>query len=144
MWPNPQFLRIWPHLLKKSLVENFIFCVELDNRSATFPKQTLQQQLIPSLVPRTILKNFFSFSYSVGMLWGRGWLILWKFPEIFKRVASFEEKEGAASTVAIDYTSLLQMQNKMKYPNFLFWPKSASFGKYSKTQEGPKLRKVSK
>ena len=54
------------------------------------------------------------------MLWGRGWLILWKLPEIFKRVVSFEEKEGAASTVAIDYTSLLQMQNKMKYPNFLF------------------------
>ena len=22
----PSFLRIWPHLLKKSVVENFIFC----------------------------------------------------------------------------------------------------------------------
>ena len=27
MWPNPHFLQIWPHLLKKSLMENFIFCV---------------------------------------------------------------------------------------------------------------------
>ena len=30
MWPNPQFpadLRIWLHLLKKSLMKNFIFCV---------------------------------------------------------------------------------------------------------------------
>ena len=26
MWPNPQELRIWSHLLKKSLMENFIFC----------------------------------------------------------------------------------------------------------------------
>ena len=26
MWPNPQELRIWSHLLKKSLIENFIFC----------------------------------------------------------------------------------------------------------------------
>ena len=26
MWPNPQKLRIWSHLLKKSLTENFIFC----------------------------------------------------------------------------------------------------------------------
>ena len=26
MWPSPQFLRIWSHLLKKSLMENFIFC----------------------------------------------------------------------------------------------------------------------
>ena len=25
MWPNPQ-LQIWSHLLKKSLMENFIFC----------------------------------------------------------------------------------------------------------------------
>ena len=25
MWPNPQFLRIWSHLLKKSLMKNFIF-----------------------------------------------------------------------------------------------------------------------
>ena len=25
MWPNPQLL-IWSHLLKKSLMENFIFC----------------------------------------------------------------------------------------------------------------------
>ena len=26
MWPNPKFLRIWSHLLKKSLMESFIFC----------------------------------------------------------------------------------------------------------------------
>ena len=26
MWPNRSFLRMWPHLLKKSLTENFIFC----------------------------------------------------------------------------------------------------------------------
>ena len=26
MWPNPQFLRSWSQLLKKSLMENFIFC----------------------------------------------------------------------------------------------------------------------
>ena len=26
MWPNPQEMRIWSHLLKKSLLENFIFC----------------------------------------------------------------------------------------------------------------------
>ena len=26
MWANPSFLRIWSHLPKKSLMENFIFC----------------------------------------------------------------------------------------------------------------------
>ena len=26
MWQIHSFLRIWPHLLKKSLMENFIFC----------------------------------------------------------------------------------------------------------------------
>ena len=26
MRPNPQEIGIWPHLLKKSLMENFIFC----------------------------------------------------------------------------------------------------------------------
>ena len=30
MWPNPQFLADLPHLLKKFLIKNFIFCaVEL-------------------------------------------------------------------------------------------------------------------
>ena len=29
MWPNP-FLRIWSHFLKKSLIENFIFCAVLE------------------------------------------------------------------------------------------------------------------
>ena len=27
MWPNPQYSAIWSHLLKKSLMENFDFCV---------------------------------------------------------------------------------------------------------------------
>ena len=26
MWPNPYFLRIWSHLVKKSFMKNFIFC----------------------------------------------------------------------------------------------------------------------
>ena len=28
MWPNRSFLRIWSHLLKKSLMENFIFFMQ--------------------------------------------------------------------------------------------------------------------
>ena len=30
MWPNRSFLWIWSHLLKKSLIENFIFCTVLE------------------------------------------------------------------------------------------------------------------
>ena len=26
MWPNPQETAVWSHLLKKYLMENFIFC----------------------------------------------------------------------------------------------------------------------
>ena len=26
MWPNPQETAVWSYLLKKSLMENFIFC----------------------------------------------------------------------------------------------------------------------
>ena len=29
MWPDRSFLRIWSQLLKKSLMENFIFCAVL-------------------------------------------------------------------------------------------------------------------
>ena len=101
--------------MKFFIKDFFIFCVVLDNRSASFPKQNLQQQLFRG--------SFLKFS---------------------KELYFFEEKKTTASTVVIDYTSLLQMQNKIKYPNFLFLPKSASSGKYSKTEEGPKLRKVSK
>ena len=32
MWPNPQEIAVWPHLLKKSLIENFIFCAVRMNR----------------------------------------------------------------------------------------------------------------
>ena len=31
MWPNPQEIAVWPHLLKKSLIENFIFCAVVPN-----------------------------------------------------------------------------------------------------------------
>ena len=33
MWPNPQkIVGIWSHLLKKSLMENFIFCAVSNKR----------------------------------------------------------------------------------------------------------------
>ena len=35
MWPNPQFPAIRSHLLKKSLLENFIFCAVTGQK--TFP-----------------------------------------------------------------------------------------------------------
>ena len=35
------FLQIWSHLLKKSLLENFIFCAVIDGR-----RQTKNQELL--------------------------------------------------------------------------------------------------
>ena len=37
MWPNPKFLRIWSHLLKKSFMENFIFCAVIRGSKTISP-----------------------------------------------------------------------------------------------------------
>ena len=41
------FLRIWPHLLKKSLMENFIFCAvfSLELWSRIFMKEMLTKEM---------------------------------------------------------------------------------------------------
>ena len=37
---NPQFMRIWSHLLEKSLMENFIFCAVESSKIQTYLKKT--------------------------------------------------------------------------------------------------------
>ena len=39
------FLRIWPHLMKKSLMENFIFCAMDDKNLAPSPKWIFLQYI---------------------------------------------------------------------------------------------------
>ena len=51
MWQIRSFLRIWAHLLRKSLMENFIFCViyQLRNNSFSKPFSVKQLPVIASL-----------------------------------------------------------------------------------------------
>ena len=46
MWQKPHFLRIWSQLLKKSLIENFIFC------AVSFLKKT--SDMAASDIPTTV------------------------------------------------------------------------------------------
>ena len=49
MWPNPQLLRIWSHLLKKSLIENFIFCAVILLVLDQFPLEQMDKYFIQAL-----------------------------------------------------------------------------------------------
>ena len=75
MWISCSFLRIWSHLLGKSLMENFIFCAVYlssveTNRSDLHGNQLISKQIISNLVatpslltPSLFWYLFLSFEY---------------------------------------------------------------------------------
>ena len=87
MWPNPQETMVWPYLLKKSLIENFIFCAVLrypndthDMKNACYKKNHEQAESTPltgkmwkSYWENAILDHFFNIdhNFSFADLLGR-------------------------------------------------------------------------
>ena len=67
MWLNRRKLRIWLHLLKKSLMENFIFVQYLSNYLSKYFKERIsfifhKKQSSRGVLWKDVLKNFVKFS----------------------------------------------------------------------------------
>ena len=67
MWLNRRKLRIWLHLLKKSLMENFIFVQYLSNYLSKYFRERIsfifhKKQSSRGVLRKDVLKNFAKFS----------------------------------------------------------------------------------
>ena len=57
MWPNPEESAIWSHLLKKSLIENFIFLAVLKNRGRVIVKFKCRKQIKNVLFTQNVFEK---------------------------------------------------------------------------------------
>ena len=104
MWPNPQELRIWSHLLKKSLMKNFIFCsvYELDTSRTSIIKWSIFTEF-------TEYSDTTKWHFLRALYWPkqllvdkRSWKPKSKLLEIFK---SYQKSQGKVKIIKYRYLS---------------------------------------